>query len=628
MMGMIWKERRGCGCCLATKVSAMATGDTNKELDSLVAEYLESRGLKKTVSTFYSESKESRESTSSSDLQSEFVVAFECGERQVFFQLWAEHVPARLRDGDPTAQHLECSVSAYFAVYPLRTGTGNREEAMAAFRTYLENRGSQLSQNTELASLFALPYVPNPSNHPSFKKLFLESWTVELKARVIQFLELVFPNSSTNKPNLVKLYLKSQRDGGVMVQEDCVSKLAEMQNSYHTLVGISMELVSALESAIAGRPITPEYIQSICTRLFQSSTAQSSTAQSQPPPEPPKTPIPAAGSLLLRASVTSLRQSLQVSDSYLMSETGLDYDKIKTELVGAASCSSKALLLQALRWRLTRSLPGNQRDSVISQYVGEDLLGCSSPNSSHLAAIIQLLQTTDHNLREQLARLFNTLASLTGGRGYISQSPAIIQALLYLMYGEEGADTHTRRNCLGAIQKLSLRRSIVRMMIKSSVVQYLAECLLSQPHSEYTVRYSLALLLNVSLRCIGKTYCEPYSEILLTVLGEYLEHEDQEICSYVNGALYSLLASPSIRDVARQIGMEEMLQSALRGCPPDVQSQIEYILSQLGSEEEGEGSDSGDEGDSEEEEDEEVGGVREPVETSKKALISKALYDC
>ena len=43
------------------------------------------------------------------------------------------------------------------------------------------------------------------------------------------------------------------------------------------------------------------------------------------------------------------------------------------------------------------------------------------------------------------------------------------------------------------------------MMIKSSVVQYLAECLLSQPHSEYTVRYSLALLLNVSLRCIGES---------------------------------------------------------------------------------------------------------------------------
>ncbi len=49
---------------------------------------------------------------------------------------------------------------------------------MAAFRAYLENRGSQLSQNTELASLFALPYVPNPSNHPSFKKLFLVSYFI------------------------------------------------------------------------------------------------------------------------------------------------------------------------------------------------------------------------------------------------------------------------------------------------------------------------------------------------------------------------------------------------------------------------------------------------------------------
>ncbi len=29
--------------------------------------------------------------------------------------------------------------------------------------------------------------------------------------------------------------------------------------------------------------------------------------------------------------------------------------------------------------------------------------------------------------------------------------------------------------------------------------------------------------------CVGKTYCESYSEPLLTVLGEYLEHEDQEV---------------------------------------------------------------------------------------------------
>ncbi len=44
---------------------------------------------------------------------------------------------------------------------------------MAAFRTYLESRGGELAGNNELAALFALPYVPDPAQHPSFKKLFL-----------------------------------------------------------------------------------------------------------------------------------------------------------------------------------------------------------------------------------------------------------------------------------------------------------------------------------------------------------------------------------------------------------------------------------------------------------------------
>ena len=57
-------------------------------------------------------------------MQSDFIVAFECGERQVFFRLWEEHVPPQLRESDPTAQHLECNISAYFAVYPIRTGVG------------------------------------------------------------------------------------------------------------------------------------------------------------------------------------------------------------------------------------------------------------------------------------------------------------------------------------------------------------------------------------------------------------------------------------------------------------------------------------------------------------------------
>ncbi len=49
-------------------------------------------------------------------------MAFECGEREVFLQLWEEYIPSQVRKEDPTAQYLECNISAYFAVYPIRTG--------------------------------------------------------------------------------------------------------------------------------------------------------------------------------------------------------------------------------------------------------------------------------------------------------------------------------------------------------------------------------------------------------------------------------------------------------------------------------------------------------------------------
>ena len=43
---------------------------------------------------------------------------------------------------------------------------------MNAFKTYLETRGAALSQTTEFLPFYALPFVPNPRAHPSYKELF------------------------------------------------------------------------------------------------------------------------------------------------------------------------------------------------------------------------------------------------------------------------------------------------------------------------------------------------------------------------------------------------------------------------------------------------------------------------
>ena len=76
-----------------------------------------------------------------------------------------------------------------------------------------------------------------------------------------------------------------------------------------------------------------------------------------------------------------------------------------------------------------------------------------------------------------------------------------------LMYGER-EDSDARKNALGAVQKLSLRRSFARMMIKNDIVQWVVDNLLTQQDtlSDYTLRYSLALLMNISLRSIGEKF--------------------------------------------------------------------------------------------------------------------------
>ena len=158
--------------------------------------------------------------------------------------------------------------------------------------------------------------------------------------------------------------------------------------------------------------------------------------------------------------------------------------------------------------RLTRSLPGNQRSSVLSSFVVNDLLGCSQhQDTSYQSSIIDTMQTSHPLLREQLARLFNSISSLASGRSYLSQAPPIVKALLQLMYGER-EDSDVRKNALGAVQKLSLRRSFARMMIKNDIVQWVVDNLLTQQDtlSDYTLRYSLALLMNISLRSIGEKF--------------------------------------------------------------------------------------------------------------------------
>ena len=46
------------------------------------------------------------------------------------------------------------------------------EQGMANLKYYLETKGSNMSQTTEFLPFFALPFIPNPRNHPSLQDIF------------------------------------------------------------------------------------------------------------------------------------------------------------------------------------------------------------------------------------------------------------------------------------------------------------------------------------------------------------------------------------------------------------------------------------------------------------------------
>ncbi|NXR19826.1 ARMC9 protein, partial [Cinclus mexicanus] len=259
----------------------------------------------------------------------------------------------------------------------------------------------------------------------------------------------------------------------------------------------------------------------------------------------------------------------------------LDYEKLKKDLI-TGSDRLKALLLQALRWRLTTSYPGEQRDTIMQAYISNDLLDC---HSNCQRSVLQLLYSKSEVVRQYMARLINAFASLIEGRAYLSQNPTLLQMLEDRLKAED-KDSLTWENVLGALQKFSLRRALQSAMIKDGLIFWLVDVLIDPDClSDYNLEYCAALLMNLCLRSAGKKICASIPNHMLRVLSGLLDHENPKIQSYVNGALYSILAIPSVREEAKEMGMEEILRCFMKERNEETVRQIEFVIKQLNSEE-------------------------------------------
>ncbi|PVD35296.1 hypothetical protein C0Q70_02256 [Pomacea canaliculata] len=582
------------------------------ELNTIVKEYLDFGGFDSTLNAFEKECKEKNKAIDILDkrahgdekllaVQNQMMEFFHEGRSDFFFNLWQDHLPQALRDTDSVAQKLEFYLNIYFAAYPIKYNQpqNETEAAMSKFKKFIETRGSNLSQTTEFLPYYALPFVTNPKTHPSYREIFAEGWSKDLAVRVEKFLTLAL--KSTTQPRLFDLYRGTQTDfkGNqqqiLLLQQQLndaerktltyIRRHNKVQADYHGLIGITADLVDALESTVQGKPITPEYLQQLCTRLFASHISASVDLTR-----------PGTAGEALRASVAPKRSGQLDAEAHI----NLDYAKIKADLQSADD-RRIALILQALRWRLTQSSP-ERRDRIIREYVQHDILGCSA-TGPYRERIMQMLKTSSEAVKQYLARLYNALASLCYGRGYLAMNPDLLPALMDILRGGEHRDLVAQEMVLGALQKLSLRRQLQSAMIERGVVEWLVGVLEDNDAlSDYTLEYSVALLMNLCLRTAGKKRCAAHAHQTLQILSDLLGHDNQEIRPYVNGALYSILAIPSIREEAKAMGMEEILRCFIKDDQPDMNRQIEFIIKQLNSNENGEEYESDDEDDDEEDE--------------------------
>ncbi|XP_008118224.1 lisH domain-containing protein ARMC9 isoform X1 [Anolis carolinensis] len=576
------------------------------ELLGMVKEYLDYAEFEETVKTFTKECKikgkplpktgGSCAKDSKTLIIQDLLTSFTDGDQDVFFELWEEHIPSAVREKEALAQKLEFYLHIHFAIFLLKHSVGKPNKAaldkrILCFKTYLETKGAGLSQTTEFLPFYALPFVPNPMIHPSFRELFQDSWESDLKTRLEEFLSVTL--KATNTPRLLTLYKENAQCSQEMLQQlhqqlveserktmTYLKRFNKIQADYHNLIGVTAELVDSLEATVSGKMITPEDLQSVCVRLFSNQMRQS-VAHSIDFTRPgtgyccmsPCDDGYAAN--MLRASLAPVK----VQEVPLL--PSLDYEKLKKDLVDGND-RLKAFLLQALRWRLTTSHPGEQRDTVLQAYINNDLLDCYS---SVQRSVLMLIQSKNEVVRQYTARLINAFASLAEGRLYLSQNPRLLRMLEERLKAEDKYSL-TRENVLGALQKLSLRRALQSVMIKDGLILWLVEALKdTDSMSDYTLAYSVALLMNLCLRSAGKKMCVKIANEVLKVLSDLLGHENHEIHPYVNGALYSILAIPSIREEARAMEMEDILRCYIEEGNADMIQQIEFIIKQLKSDE-------------------------------------------
>jgi hypothetical protein len=371
---------------------------------------------------------------------------------------------------------------------------------------------------------FTLPYVSNPHENASFSQLYQEAFTASVRQMLVQ-LSTSAVEARRNQPLRLLQWMNESK--------------------------LCVEMLALLDKASKGSLIPRATVDDLAVRLSAFTSA----------PRPSVALVP------------------------------LDFEKLHN-LFRRGLEAPVAYTLQALRWRLLRASSPKMRREVLYSYIQGDVLGCQVKTDKR-RLVIDLLRSVSGMLLDSLVRFINVLASSSVARSYLLFSmkstgtgaalPIVVE-LCRVIKGC-GNESALMRNALGALQKFSLRKRAQSEMVRRDMVKWLCEVLKNvDALSEYCVEYATALLMNLALRKDGRKKCAEAVDTVISVLMDLLEYDSDNVKTYVNGVLYSLLTVPVIQEHAREVGLNELLRLLIAKTEDPIKQQLTYVQMQLDAE--------------------------------------------
>ena len=300
----------------------------------------------------------------------------------------------------------------------------------------------------------------------------------------------------------------------------------------------------------------------------------------------------------------------------------LDFNKIREHLAAVMGPESTqpemrraALLLQALRWRLTRS-DRRTRRAVLAIYVRRDIVACAH-GGNPLLEDLMLRVRGHHGVRaapgaadagaaalardpsrvavvDSAARLVCAITSLAMGRRYILALSHAVDIACALLHSESAA-TPIRAQALLWVHNLSLHGRLAHLrMIENGMLEWIvgnlhahARAVADEGNPEHVlspraVEYASALLLSLCLRRKGQfraeTMCgqrsgmsggnsgEPAHDIVAMLSALLAVCESPGVLNCINGTLYAILTRPALKQRAVTINFDEQLVALIARC--------------------------------------------------------------